>query len=231
MGFFRGIRAFFEGVGFVARTPRLWALALVPAITAMVLSLALGLTAGHYVSLWAHRTFGDGFGGTLFAVGAMVAVVLLAIVLAVSMAQPLSGWALDAIVRTQASALGLEPFARQSLLTTTMRSAASSFIALMVGLPTIAALGIVGWFVPPAAIATVPLKVVVTGLLLAWDLLDYPLALRGISLGARLVWCVRHLGAVMGFGLAATLFFAIPGLGLLALPCGVAAATRLAASR
>ena len=69
---------------------------------------------------------------------------------------------------------------------------------------------------------------IVAALLLAWDLLDYPLELRGMGVTARFRWCARHFGAVLGFGLAAMLFFAVPGLGLLALPCGVAGATRLA---
>ena len=68
MGFFQGIGAFFAGVGFVFRTPRLWMLALVPAITALVLAVALGITASHYVFLWGHRALGDGVGEKLFAV-------------------------------------------------------------------------------------------------------------------------------------------------------------------
>jgi uncharacterized protein involved in cysteine biosynthesis len=67
--------------------------------------------------------------------------------------------------------------------------------------------------------------------LLAWDLLDYPLSSRGLGLAARLRWCVRNLGAVVGFGLAALVVFAIPGVGLVALPCGVAGAVRLVAAR
>ena len=231
LGFFTGVGAFFQGVRFIARSPRLWALSLVPAVTAVVLAVVLALTGSHFALAGARRAFGDGFREKLLAAGIVTVVVLLAIVLAVSLAQPLSGWALEGIVRAQERALNAATFEPPPRLAATIRSAVSSLIALAVGIPTIAALAIVGWVVPPAAIATVPLKVAVTALLLAWDLLDYPLGLRRISLGGRVVWCARHFGAVLGLGLAAALFFAIPGLGLLALPCGVAAATRLAASR
>jgi CysZ protein len=231
MGFFRGVKAFFEGLSFVASTPRVWALAIVPALTALILVVTVGVTGWHFALEWAHRAFGDGLLEKLLVVFLVSVIALVSIIVGVSVAQPLSGWALDAIVRAQADALGLEPFTPQPLLSTMIRSAASSLVALAVGLPTIAALAIVGWVVPPAAVATVPLKLVVTALLLAWDLLDYPLAMRGISMGARVIWCLRHLGAVVGFGMAAVVFFAIPGVGLLALPCGVAGATRLAASR
>jgi CysZ protein len=228
MGLFGGMAAFFGGVSFIARTPRLWWRATVPAATALVLAVGLGFAGAHFALAWTHRVFGEGVGEKLLAVVSVSVVVLLAIVLAVSVAQPLSGWALDGIVRAQVRALGDEPIEDPPRFAAMARSAASSLLALAVGVPTIAGLAIVGWLVPPAAIATFPLKVVVTALLLAWDLLDYPLALRGISMGARVGWCARQMGAVLGFGLAATVFFAVPGVGLLALPCGVAGATRLA---
>ena len=63
---------------------------------------------------------------------------------------------------------------------------------------------------------------VVTALLLAWGLVDYPLALEGMGIRDRLRWSRRNFGAMLGFGLAATVAFAVPGLGLLLLPCGVA---------
>jgi CysZ protein len=231
LGFFTGVAAFFQGVRFIARTPRLWGLALVPALTAMVLAVALMLTGSHFALAWTHRAFGEGWGEKFVAVGVIIAVVLLAVIVAISLAQPLSGWALEAIVHAQADAIRATPFDPPPRLASALRSAVSSLIVLVIGVPTIASLAIVGWVVPPAAILTMPLKLVVTSLLLAWDLLDYPMGLRRISLGQRVVWCVRHFGAVLGLGLAAALFFAIPGLGLLALPCGVAAATRLSASQ
>jgi CysZ protein len=227
VGLFVGAAAFFGGVRFIAKTPALWWRAVAPAVTALVLAVGFGYAGLHFALSWAHRVLGEGVGERLFAIMAVLVVVLLAVLLAVSMAQPLSGWALDGIVRQQARALGAAPIQEPPRFATMVRSAASSFLALAVGLPAIAGLAIVGWLVPPAAIGTVPLKVMLTALLLAWDLLDYPLALLGMSTGARVGWCARHLGAVLGLGLAAMMLFAIPGVGLLALPCGVAGATRL----
>jgi uncharacterized protein involved in cysteine biosynthesis len=88
-------------------------------------------------------------------------------------------------------------------------------------------LTVVGWIFPPAVFVTFPLKVLLGALMIAWDLVDYPLALHGVRLGDRFRWAGRNFFAVLGFGLSATLFFAVPGLGLLALPCGVAGATRM----
>jgi uncharacterized protein involved in cysteine biosynthesis len=99
--------------------------------------------------------------------------------------------------------------------------------ALAVGVPLLAGLTAVGWLAPPALAVTVPLKVVVASLLVAWDLVDYPLALHGVGLRDRLRWFGRRIGSTLGFGLAAVVFFSVPGLGLLALPFGVAGAARL----
>jgi uncharacterized protein involved in cysteine biosynthesis len=100
-------------------------------------------------------------------------------------------------------------------------------LAFAVGAPTIAALTLVGWLAPPALAVTVPAKVVVAALLVAWDLVDYPLALRGVRLRERLRWFGGRFGSMLGFGLAAVAFFIVPGLGLFALPFGVAGAARL----
>ncbi len=230
MGFFRGIAAFFAGAGWLLATPRLWARALVPVVTALVLIVALataGIAGGRAL---AHSTLGAGIGAGFLGVLLAITAVLLAVVIGVSLAQPLSGWALDAIVSAQERALGIAPALQPARFSMFISSAASALLAVAMGIPLLALLGAAGWLFPPAAVVTVPLKVLATALLLAWDLLDYPLARQGIGLRDRLGWCGRNVSSVAGFGLAAVFFFAVPGLGLLALPFGVAGATRLARS-
>jgi CysZ protein len=160
-----------------------------------------------------------------------LAAVVLAIVIGVSLAQPLSGWALDGIVRAQERELGVAPATKPPLLATMLGSLASAWFGLAVGIPLIVVLTLAAWAFPPAGLVTVPLRVVIAAVLLAWDLLDYPLASHGLGVVARLRWCADHFSAVVGFGLAALLLFAVPGFGLLALPCGVAGAVRLVAYR
>jgi CysZ protein len=156
-----------------------------------------------------------------------IPVVLVALLLAVALAQTLSGWALDGIVRAQRRELSLAPLPELSVGRAALSSLVASLAALAVGVPVLAILALIGLAVPPAAVVTVPLKIVVGALVLGWNLVDYPLALQGTTLGGRLRWAREHLAALLGFGLAATLLFAVPGLGLLVLPCGVAGATRL----
>jgi CysZ protein len=228
MDFFLGIAAFFAGAGWLLSTPRLWARALVPVGTALVLVVALGTAGIAGTRALAHSTLGDGIGAGLLSVLLATTAVLLSIVVGVSLAQPLSGWALDAIVSAQERALGIASVPEPGRLKRLIPSVASALLAVATGVPLLALLTIVGWVFPPTAVATLPMKVLVTGFLLAWDLLDYPLARQGIGLRNRLQWCARNASSVIGFGLAALLVFAVPGFGLLALPFGVAGATRLA---
>ncbi|MGD0524772.1 MAG: EI24 domain-containing protein [Polyangiaceae bacterium] len=216
---FTGAAAFFQGMAFIVSTPRLWLRALVPILAALVLFGGFGAL---FIA-----------GATLLTSGLLVwllavPAVLLALLLGLSLAQPLSGWALEGIVREQRRELGLPELPEVSLGASMLSSLGSALLALAVGLPVIALLTVVGWLVPPAMVVTLPLKVLVGSLMVAWDLVDYPLAMHGAGIGDRLRFAGRTFGSFLGFGLAATLFFAVPGLGLLALPCGVAGATRLA---
>ena len=124
-------------------------------------------------------------------------------------------------------ALGGRTWPDQPLLTSAFRSLRVSLTALVIGLPILAVLALVTVFIPPAAVVTLPLKFIVTGLLTAYDLLDYPLSLRGEDVGARLRFISANFPAVLGFGVAAATLLLIPGGALFLLPFGVAGAARL----
>jgi CysZ protein len=214
-------------MAFVIGTPRVWPRAAVPVLVALLLLTGLGSLAVWGALRVAHALVDAPLGacalGVLFALPAL----LVALVLVLALAQPFSGWALDGIVRAQRRAIGLPALPEAPVRAAMVSSLGAALGAFVVGTPLVAALAIVGWAWPPAMVVTVPLKFVVAALLVAWDLADYPLAMQGLRVRERLRWSGRNLGAVLGFGLAATLFFAVPGLGLLVLPCGVAGATRL----
>ena len=233
LGFFAGVRAFFGGVLFVVTTPSTWGWAAVPVAAATLLFGAAGglgvwgageLTAG---------VLGDpsgpwhAAGAVLLRIVITIALLLVAFVVAISLAQPLSGFALEAIVRKQEVALGGRTWPAQAVIAGALRSLRVSLTALALGLPVIALLTAITLLVPPAAVVTVPLKLVVTGLLAAYDVLDYPLSVRGEGVRARLTFMRRNGLAVLGFGLSLAAVLVIPGVGLLVLPWAVAGATRL----
>ena len=82
-------------------------------------------------------------------------------------------------------------------------------------------------FVVAVAVVTFPLKFCVSALLLAWDLLDYPLGMHRVDVPARLAFFKHNFWGLFVFGAFGAIILLVPGLGLLLLPFGVAGATRL----
>jgi uncharacterized protein involved in cysteine biosynthesis len=68
---------------------------------------------------------------------------------------------------------------------------------------------------------------VLVSLAVAWNLLSYPLTLRGVGARERVRLLSRHAPAVLGFGAAFAAISLVPGAALLLLPAGVVGATRL----
>ncbi|HEY7428727.1 MAG TPA: EI24 domain-containing protein [Gemmataceae bacterium] len=233
IGLLGGLKAFTSGIGFVLLTPHVWGYALVPA--AMLVLLSCGLTGlalwgSHHLSTW---VFGPdagtwrqvGYWGltiALFLVG-----IVAALLVALSLAQPLSGFALEAIAHAQEVALTGTAAPKTSFLTNLISTAKAVAIALLIGGTLLAILFLVSFFFPPASVVTVPLKFLVCGWMLAWDFLDYPLAMRGVGLEGRFAWVGRNFGAFTLFGLMWALLVVVPGVVLLILPMGVAGATHL----
>ena len=219
LGFFAGVRALLGGVAFIVTTPSAWGWALIPVLVAGLL-----FGGGAALAIW---------GGNILSEHLLVRLVfwafglVVAFFLAISLAQPLSGFALDAIARKQELALSGRTWPSQPALAGALRSLRVTLTALAIGLPILAVLALVTFLFPPAAVVTVPLKFVVTGVLAAYDLLDYPLSQRGQSVADRVAFIRANFAAVLGFGVATAALLLIPGVGLFLLPFGVAGATRM----
>jgi len=234
LGFFGGVKAVFGGLGFVVSTPSAWGWASIPVLVATVLfggTAALAVWGGSELS---HRLLWDQGDGAWTVAGIWALRVLLwalglvvAFVVAMSLAQPLSGFALEAVARKQELALGGRAWPDQPLLGGALRSLRVSLTALAIGLPVLAVLAVVTFVVPPAGVVTIPLKFLVTGVLAAYDLLDYPLSLRGKGVRERVQFMKENLSAVLGFGVAVAALLLVPGMGLFLLPFGAAGAARM----
>lgn len=157
-----------------------------------------------------------------------IVAILVALIAALSLAQPLSGFALDAIVRKQEQKLGgTGAWPEQKFSEQLVRSLGVNLTSLAIGIPIIIVLVAIELLAPPAAVVTIPLKFVVSALMVAWDFLDYPLGLRGAGVTARLQFFGKHFWAVLVFGSLGALVLLVPGLGLFLLPMGAAGATRM----
>lgn len=227
-----GLAAFFGGIGFVMKTPGTWGYALVPVAMMLALLCGFGGTAVALAPKASDRIMGLEGGFATWTHGAVtiglgLVFLLLAGLLAVALAQPLSGWALEAIARKQEMKLtGGCPPEPDFLRSLWIGVRCSLFIVVVGGLTT-TVLFAISFLFPPAVVVTVPLKFLQVAWILAWDLTDYPQGLHGAGIRKRLGWALGNFGAFTAFGVVWSLVLLIPGVFLLVLPFGVAGATRL----
>lgn len=233
IGISSALKAFAGGIGFVLTTPTVWPWATVPA--AIMLMLMCGVTglgwwgaAELLASLFGpQRDTWGAIGYWVLMIIAGVVVLLLAMLAALTLAQPLAGFALEKIAHAQE--YKLTGFRRPSMsyFASLWLNLRTVTFAVVLGGSALALLFAVNLFYPPAAIVTVPLKFLVCSWIFAWDFIDYPLGLRGLGVRARLRWVFRHFGAFTVFGALWAAICVVPGIALVLLPMGVAGATRL----
>jgi CysZ protein len=232
-----GPRSFFAGARFIVLRPKSWPLAIVPVLVALVVIGAVA-SLGLWGAVSVSHQLTDSLHGRLGAVATVIAEVLLgavavlvSVVVGFSLAQPLSGPALEKLARGFEAELGAPERGDDDLLESFWRGLRVTFTALLVGMPLLGALAVVDLFVPIAVVVTMPLKLLITALMVAWDLLDYPFSLRKMRVRERLAWVRANLRAVVTFGALGALGLMVPFVGLLVLPIGVAGATHLVLGR
>jgi CysZ protein len=228
-GFLDGTGALFSGFGFVMRTPAVWPLAMVPVVVAGAVTALVGGGTLHLLIPAISRFFGPRHGvlATIVEVVVGALALIVAALVGFGIAQPLSGPALNRIVRRAEADLGAPAWPPSGFVEDVGRALQSIAVAYAVGLPVLAVLFLITFFFPPAAVVTFPIKLVVLALLVAWDLCDYPLSIHGVPVGARIAFVTRNLGAMVGFGFGLGLLSMIPCAMVLVLPAGVAGAARL----
>jgi CysZ protein len=228
-----GLRSLFAGVSFVLSNPGVWPLAFVPIAVAVALLSGFAWATLAFIPPYIDRLLGppESFAFALLAglvkFAATAAALLVAALLSFGLAQPLSGPALERLVRRVESSMGAPAWPPTSFLADISRSLQSVLVGYAFGLPILAVLFVIGAILPPAVVVTFPLKLLVTAILITWDLCDYPLSIRGIRVGDRVSFLKRNVRAVLGFGLGLALLSLIPCALLVLLPSGVAGAARL----
>lgn len=229
LGLLDGLKCFFRGLGLLVRTPEAYGFALVPAVVALLVTTTLGVLAGMFVPELVGRWAGTGtWYLTLLQVVATVAMIALAVPLGMALAQPLSGAALEALVRRIERRLG-RPEAPQLSFGRELARSTGSALLTVGGTVTLFVVCVLIGLVPGGVVVAAPLQLLGSALLVGWDVCDYPLGVRGVPLGARLEWMRRHRWAVVGLSAGVMLAGLVPCGLLLILPIGVAGATALVA--
>lgn len=234
VGFVSGFAAPFGAVRTLVLMPRAWPFALVPAAVFLLLEAAFIGVSWEYLKPWAvARAQGLDAGFMthwLSSSAGLVAVLVSALVgwFAAALLSPvLSAPALErlvGLVEQELKAPAREPLGFFAELACGVRS---QLFSLSLSLPVIVLLTLLELVVPPLATVATPLKLTAGALGVAWGLFDYPLTLRGIRARERFGFIMQHFSVVCGFGFAFTLVFWLPCFGILMLPVGVIAATRL----
>jgi CysZ protein len=247
--FAQGVGLLAEGMGFLRRQRRLWPLALVPVLFAMIgVASAAALFWAHLEAIhqiwvvllpaleatqwWSWIWVGPGrlFFWSLgwlavvlsFAVS-LIAGLLIANLASAPFLDQLSQ-RVEAIVLGPAAASGSEA---SSPLSETLGSYAAELkrLGFLGGLWLV--LTLVGFGVPGAQLVTGPLLVVATILFLPLEYAGFALDRRRMSFGRRRRWLWSELPTMIGFGGVAFAACLIPGLNLLILPSLVVAGTLL----
>ena len=232
VGFLNGFAAPFGAMRTLLGMPRSWPFALVPALVFLLLEAAFVGLSWEFLKPWAATQAGSAsWVPHWLGSSAGVLSVLLAAACgwfaAALLAPALSAPALERLVgqvETQLAAPPREPLGFFAELGCGVRSL---LLGLGLTLPLVVGLTLLEIFVPPLATVTTPLKLLLGALGVAWGLFDYPLTLRGVRASERARFMLQHFSVVLGFGIAFTLVFWLPCFGILMLPVGVVAATRL----
>jgi CysZ protein len=228
--FLDGVRAYGAGLKFIVLKPSNWPLAVVPALVALTLSAASFAGLYSLSRAWLESSNAEhAVAAALLTVLVAMVCLIVSVVLGFALAQPISGFALDGLARRKEAELGLRAADSASAASQFFRSLRVTLFALCASLPLLALLSVVTLLVPPAAVVTLPLKIAVSSFAIAWDMLDYPLAFRGMSVRDRITFCTKHKAAVFALGLFGSVSLLVPGVGLLLLPIGVVGATQLVA--
>ena len=232
-GFITGLMAPFQGLFFILRHSSTWLRALVPAIifTILLVACAVPATWGMHVatdrmiqkhtSRWAH------FGIWILRLVLYLVAECLSLTVALIVAQPLSGPALESLVRAQERDLNYPNRSEESFCSSVWRSVRIAVISLLISFSILLTLTLIELFLPLAVFVVTPIKFVTTAFILAYDIIDYPLSLHMLGVRERSPWFRHYVWAMLGFGLAMEVIFLIPGAFLILLPAGVCGATRL----
>jgi CysZ protein len=231
VSFSSGVGSVFTAFSILARTPALWPYALVPTLVLAVLEASF-LALGWLVARpWLVEQLPDpaGFWGELgvgvATFGLVALVAWLGLLVSLVVAPVVSAPALETIVERVEQTLGVPPRAPLGFVRELLCGLRATLGALVVALPCLLALFLVDLFFPPAAVVTFPIKLLLTALLVALGLFDYPLTLRGVPFGERLRLLRRYPRVVLGFGGTFAVLFWVSCCGVVLLPVGAAAAT------
>ena len=209
-----GLSAPLVGTSLLVRNPSLWPVSLLPMGAGLLWSLLALLQ-------YASGTLQGGFLGWIgFVFVASFAVLIVAVQVLIAVLSPL----LDLLSEKTERIVGHEPLILSgTFLGRVLRALSEAGKLLVFKL----VLGLAAFVVAMVPVVGFPLAVLMVGLVLALDFLDYPMARRLLPLAEKRRWLRVHSSAAVAFSLSCYAFLLVPGLGGLFLAPSVVGGTWL----
>jgi len=218
MGLLRGFLAPFRGAAFISRAG-LWHLVVVPALLNVGLAVGAGWAAAHYWRreltnfAWGSSTLGSVLMGVLTVLGGTLLFIML---------QPVLGSVFNDLLCERVERRLLKDVPHVPILTASGRALLHGLLKLLLyGFALVAGL-VVGLVTAGIGSAV---GIGLGALFLAYDGIDYPLARRGASFGAKWRYLALHPAQTIGYGLGATVLYLIPLALVIAPPLAAVGAT------
>jgi uncharacterized protein involved in cysteine biosynthesis len=231
-GFVAGFLSPFGALRTLSSAPRAWPLVLVPSLVFILLELMVALLSWELLMPWVRAQASTLHGlpawlGTSLGALSLLLALALGFLLSAGLAPVLSSPALERLVRLIEEQLKVPARAPLGFFAELRCGFSAMLLGWVITLPCVLGLTLFEIAAPAVVVVTMPLKLLFGALGIAWGLLDYPLTLRGVRAGERLRFMFRNFSAVLGFGAGFALLFSVPCFGIVMLPVGVVAATRL----
>lgn len=234
MGFGRGAGHLFRGVRLWRERPALMLLGIVPALIVAAFVVALLVVLVLYVDDvvgWA-TPFADDwddavrglFRGALVVL-VLVGAVMLSIVTFTGLTLAVGDPFYEKIWKEVELSLGGDVPDRG---VGWIRGAVDGLVLVALGIATAVVVFVIGLLPVVGSVVGAVLGLVVSGRLLAGELVSRPLEARGMDRAARAALMREHRGAMLGFGVCVQACFLVPFGGILVMPAAVAGATYLA---
>ncbi|TNM41146.1 hypothetical protein FHP29_09050 [Nocardioides albidus] len=234
MGFGRGAGFLLRGLRLWRERPRLMLLGIVPAVIVAALVATVLVLAVLYVDdlvAWA-TPFADDWDGflrgllrTALHLLVLAGLVMLSIVTFTGLTLAVGDPFYERIWKAVEVSLGGEVPERG---VGWVRGALDGLVLVALGIATAVGVFVIGLLPVIGTIVGAVLGLVVSGRLLAGELVSRPLEARGMDRAARAALMREHRGAMLGFGICVQACFLIPFGGILVMPAAVAGATYLA---
>ncbi len=214
------VRAYFQGLTTIIRSPKLISLCIIPWLGGIFLWVGLFIASLFYRDSLALLIFSD-TASWLSAVieGALIpALFFVSAVVAVLLSLIISEFTIDPLI--------IDIFERFHASPLPHRSTSQQIIDGVVRLSIITPLSILCFLFGFIPIVGLPF-LILSFFLVGFGLLDLPLSIRGDALGNRLSFITRNFFSTVALGGVFSLSFLVPGLSLILLPIGYAAAVFL----